>query len=83
MEFEIIREITYSFGDTYKEQWGEPREFADITEAVNYLKTAKGFIENTYEFGKIDTENNTAGFSITNRNRYEGDYFTIRLFDAT
>jgi hypothetical protein len=83
MLFEIIRKVYYPFRDVDEEQWGEPLEFADITEAVNYLKTAKGFIQNTYEFGEIDTENNTADFTITNRDRYEGDDFTIRPFNAT
>lgn len=83
MLFKIIREIYYPFGDCDEEQWGEPQEFTNIMEAVNYLKTAKGFVQNTYEFSKIDKENNTAYFTITNRNRYEGDEFIIRPFNAT
>jgi hypothetical protein len=78
MIFEIIRKVHYPFGDCDEEQWGEPVEFANITEAVNFLKEAKGLINNTYEFGDIDRENNMAGFIITNRSRYEGDFFTIR-----
>ena len=78
MKFEIIREIYYPFGDHSEEQWSGPIEFGNITETINYLKSTKGIIHNKYSFNDIDLDNNTVEFTITNRNRYNGDNFTIR-----
>lgn len=83
MKFEIIREITYPFGGTDEEQWGEPIECENINEAVNQLKNNKGLFSgvNCYEFSEIDEENQCAYFTIANRGKYSCDDFTIRPFD--
>lgn len=84
MLFEIIREITYPFGDTDEEQWNEPEEFKDINEAVNSLKDSKGLFGaiNNYKISIINEESNYAEFTIDNRGRYSGDTFIIRPYIA-
>lgn len=79
MKFEIIRTITYPFGDDEEEEWAEEESDNIYTLTKEMISQNSSPLHlNIYDFQYIDLKNNTALFIITNRNRYKGDTFLIK-----